>query len=134
MSRIGKKPIKIPENVNVEIEDQKVKISGPKGEMIQKIHPEIKVEIKDGDILIFPRSNSLSKKTGAFWGLYRTLIYNKIIGVTKGFEKKLEIRGVGYKALVEDGDLVLNVGFSPPGKVKGSKGINFSVDKNIVTV
>lgn len=134
MSRIGKKPIEIPKNVNVEIEGQEVKISGPKGEIIQKIRPEIKIEIKDGNILVSPRKNSLSKKTRAFWGLYRTLIHNGTIGVTKGFEKKLEIRGVGYKALVEDGDIVLNIGFSHLVKIKGPEGIDFSVDKNIITV
>ena len=134
MSRIGKKPIKIPENVNVEIEDQKMKISGPKGEMIQKIHPEIKAEIIDGSILIFPKKDSLSKKTRAFWGLYRTLIYNRIIGVTEGFEKKLEMKGVGYKAIIEDGNLVLSVGFSHPVKIRDPEGINLSVDKNIITV
>ena len=134
MSRVGKKPIKIPENVNIEIEDQKIKISGPKGEMIQKIHPEIKVEIKDGSILVFPQKDSLSKKTRAFWGLYRTLIYNRIIGVTEGFEKKLEMRGVGYKAIIEDGNLILSVGFSHPVKIRDPEGINLSVEKNIITV
>ncbi len=134
MSRIGKKPIEIPENVNIEIEGQEVKVSGPKGEIIQKIRPEIKVEIKDGNILVFPQKDSLSKKTRAFWGLYRTLIYNGVIGVTKGFEKKLEIKGVGYKALIEGEDIVLNVGFSHPVKIKGPEGINFSVEKNIITV
>lgn len=134
MSRVGKKPIKIPENVKIEIEGQEVKISGPKGKMIQKIHPEIKVEIKDGNILVFPKKDSLSKRTRAFWGLYRTLIYNKIIGVTEGFEKKLEIQGVGYKASVEGDGLVLNLGFSHPVKIEGFEEITFSVDKNIITV
>jgi len=132
MSRIGKKPIKIPESVKVEVEDQKVKISGPKGELVQEVRPEIKVEIKEGEILLSPRRES--NKSRAFWGLYRTLISNKILGVTEGFEKKLEIQGVGYRASVEGEGLVLNIGFSHPVEIKSPEGITFSVDKNIITV
>lgn len=132
MSRIGKKPIKIPESVKVEVEDQTVKISGPKGELVQEIRPEIKVEIKEGEILVSLQRES--NKSRAFWGLYRTLIFNKIVGVTEGFEKKLEIQGVGYKASVEGEGLVLNIGFSHPVEIKGPEGITFSVDKNIITV
>ncbi len=134
MSRIGKQPIKIPENVNVEIENQEIKISGPKGQIIQQVRSEIKVEIKDGMISVFPKKESFPKKTRAFWGLYRALIYNIIIGVTEGFEKKLEIKGVGYKAAVENEELILNVGFSHPVKIKKPEGIDFSVEKNIVTI
>jgi len=132
MSRIGKKPIKIPESVKVEVEDQKVKISGPKGELVQEVRPEIKVEIKEGEILVSPQRES--NKSRAFWGLYRTLIFNKIVGVTEGFEKKLEIQGVGYRASVEGEGLVLNIGFSHPVEIKSPEGITFSVDKNIITV
>ena len=121
MSRIGKQPIKIPENVNVEIESQEIKISGPKGQIVQQVRPEIKVEIKDGMISVFPKKESFSKKTRAFWGLYRALIYNIIVGVTEGFEKKLEIKGVGYKAAVENEELILNVGFSHRLKSKSQK-------------
>lgn len=133
MSRIGKKPITIPENVKVEIEGQNLKVSGPKGELKQFIHPEIKVEVKDGKILVSPKSE-LSKKGRGLWGLYRALIFNMVEGVAKGFEKKLEIEGVGYKAAVEQDGLVLNVGFTNPIKIKKAEGINFSVDKNVITV
>jgi large subunit ribosomal protein L6 len=136
MSRVGKKPIKIPEKVSLEIEDQKLKISGPRGELELKIHPAIKVEIKDGKIFVlFQKDRSQEfKKMRALWGLSRTLIYNGIIGVTEGFEKKLEIEGVGYRASIENENLILNVGLSHPIKIKSPEGIKFSVEKNIITV
>ena len=133
MSRIGKKPIEIPQGVKTEISDKEIKVSGPKGELKQFIHHEIKVESKDGKILISPRSE-LSKRGRGLWGLYRALISNMVEGVTKGFEKKLEIEGVGFKANVEGDTLVLNLGFTNPIKIKKEDGINFLVEKNVVTV
>jgi len=132
MSRIGKKPILIPPGVDVKIEDNLVVIKGPKGELFQKIRPEIKIEIKEGKIFVSPKIET--KKTKAFWGLTRTLLFNMIKGVVEGYEKKLQIEGLGYKAEIEGGNLVLRVGFSHPVKVEAPKGIKFSVDKNIITV
>ena len=132
MSRIGKKPIPIPENVEVKIEDQKVIVKGPKGELQRDVRPEIKVEKKDNQILITPAKET--KKTKAFWGLTRTLIFNMVKGVTEGYEKKLEIQGIGYRAGLEGEDLVLQVGYSHPIKIKKQEGISFSVEKNIITV
>ncbi len=132
MSRIGKKPIEMPEGVEVKIEDNMVTVKGPKGELQKEIRPEIKVEIKDNEILVSPEKET--KRTKAFWGLSRTLISNMIEGVTKGYEKKLEIQGVGYKANLEGEDLVLQVGFSHPTNIKKPEGIEFSVEKNIITV
>ena len=132
MSRIGKKPIEIPQGVEIDIKDGQVLVKGPKGELKKEIRPEIKVEKKDNQILVFPGKET--KKTNAFWGLSRTLISNMIEGVEKGFEKKLEIQGVGYRANVEGEDLVLNVGYSHPVKIKKPEGINFSVEKNIIVV
>ena len=109
MSRIGKKIIEIPQGVKVEIADKEIKVSGPKGELKQYIHPEIKVESKDGKISVFPKTE-LSKKGRGLWGLYRALIANMVTGVSKGFEKKLEIEGVGFKANVDGDTLVLNLG------------------------
>lgn len=136
MSHIGKKPIKIPNNVNVEIEGQQVKISGPKGQIIQELHPEIKTEIKEGEIFVLPAKNQivLSKKVKALQGLFRSLLQNGIIGVSQGFEKKLEMIGIGYKAKVENNNLVLNVGFTHPLIITCPEGIDFSVEKNIITV
>lgn len=133
MSRIGKKLIEIPQGVKVEISDKEIKVLGPKGELKETIHPEIKVEEKDGNIFVAPKSE-LSKKGRGLWGLYRALIFNMVEGVSKGFEKKLEIEGVGFKANVEGDDLVLKLGFSNPVKIKKIEGVNFSVEKNVITV
>ena len=132
MSRVGKKPILIPENVEVKIEGQKVIIKGPKGELSREIRPEIKVEVKGNQIFVFPKEET--KKTKAFWGLTRTLLANMIKGVTEGYEKKLEIEGLGFKALVEGEDLKLLVGFTHPVAIKAPQDIKFSVEKNVITV
>lgn len=132
MSRVGKKPILIPENVEVKIEGQKVIIKGPKGELSREIRPEIKVEVKGSQIFVLPKEET--KKTKAFWGLTRTLLANMIKGVTEGYEKKLEIEGLGFKALVEGEDLKLLVGFTHPVKIKAPQGISFRVTRNEITV
>lgn len=132
MSRIGKKPILIPENVEVKIEGQKVIVKGPKGELSKEIRPEIKVEIKEGKILVSPQRET--KQTKAFWGLTRTLLANAIEGVTVGFEKKLQIEGLGFRANLEEDNLVLKVGFTNPIKLKTPEGIRFSIEKNIIIV
>ena len=133
MSRIGKKPIEIPQGVKIETTDREIKVSGPKGELKQAIHPEIKVEIKDNMILVSPKGQ-LSKKGRGLWGLYRALISNMVEGVSKGFEKKLEIEGVGFKANVDGDSLVLNVGFTNPIRIQKIDGVNFLVEKNIITI
>jgi len=133
MSRIGKKLIEIPQGVKVEIADREIKVSGPKGELKQAIHPEIKVELKDNKIYVSPKSE-LSKKGRGLWGLYRALISNMVEGVSTGFSKKLEIEGVGFKANVEGENLVLNLGFTNPIKIEKIPGVSFLVEKNIITV
>jgi large subunit ribosomal protein L6 len=133
MSRIGKKLIEIPQGVKVEIAEKEIKVSGPKGELKQFIHPEIKVESRDGKIFVSPKTE-LSKKGRGLWGLYRALISNMVEGVSRGFEKKLEIEGVGFKANVEGDNLVLNLGFTNPIKIQKIPGVSFSVEKNVVTV
>jgi large subunit ribosomal protein L6 len=132
MSRIGKKPIEIPKGIEVKIEGDLVKIKGPKGELSQKIRPEIKVEIKEEKIFVSPQIET--KKTKAFWGLTRTLLANNVKGVIEGYEKKLQIEGLGYKAEIEGENLILRAGFSHPVKIKAPSGIKFSVDKNIITI
>lgn len=132
MSRIGKKHIIIPEDVEVNISNNKVSVKGPKGELERYIRPEIKIEKKDNRIIVAPDKET--KRTNALWGLSRTLIFNMIEGVTKGYEKKLEIQGVGYKANLEGEDLILNVGFSHPVKIEKVEGIKFETEKNIITV
>ncbi len=133
MSRIGKKLIEIPSTVKVELDGQNVKVTGPKGELSSIIHRDITAEIKDGKLFVIPKRN-LSKKAKGLWGLYRALIFNMVEGVQNGFEKKLEIEGVGYKAALQGEELVLNLGFVNPVKIKKPEGINFAVEKNVITV
>ena len=132
MSRIGKKQIEIPKGVEVKIEDGKVIVKGPKGELSQEIRPELGIEIKEKEIFVSPKIET--KKTNAFWGLTRTLIANMVKGVVEGYEKKLELQGLGYKVNLEGEGLVLQVGFSHSVKVAAISGIKFSVEKNIITV
>ena len=145
MSRVGKKPIKIPEGVTVDITDNKVRVKGPKGELSQEIRSEIKVEIKEDEITLIPRSARRkssedeiiveSKKDKAFWGLYRSLIANMVEGVVKGYEKKLEIEGLGFKVAMQGEDtLILHVGYSHTVDIKNPEGIKFAVEKNVITV
>jgi len=132
MSRIGKKPIKIKERVEAELEQDQIKIKGPKGELSQKIPSEIKIELRKGKIFVRPAVET--KRTSSLWGLTRTLIANMVKGVTDGFEKKLQIEGVGFKADMEGDNLVLKVGFTHPVKIAPGENIKFSVEKNIITV
>ncbi len=127
MSRIGKKLIEMPQGVNAIMTAGFLTVSGPKGELKREINPEVKVEIKDGKIFV-------SSKRGNLWGLYRALIANMVEGTSKGFERKLEIEGIGFKAGVEGDNLVLNLGFSNPVKVEKPAGIDFKVEKNVITV
>jgi large subunit ribosomal protein L6 len=133
MSRIGKKPIEIADGVKVEVLANEVKVSGPKGELKQTLRPEIKVQVQDKQVLVAP-VRELPKKGRGLWGLYRALIANMVEGVSKGFEKKLEIEGVGFKAAATGDKLVLNLGFVNPVEIKKPEGITFLVEKNIVTV
>lgn len=132
MSRIGKKPITIPDGVEVKIEGQKIIIKGPKGQLEREIRPEVGVEIKNGKILLFPKLES--KITKALWGTFRQHIFNMVKGVTEGFKKELEIEGIGYRAELEGETLVLRVGFSHPVKISPPSGIKIDVAKNIITV
>ena len=132
MSRVGKRPIEIPQGVEVTISDDEVKIKGPKGILERKMRPEVKVEVKEDKIFVSPKTKT--KKTKAFWGLTRALLANMVKGVYEGFEKKLEIQGLGYRAQLKGNDLELFVGFSHPVIVKAPEGISFKVEKNIITV
>jgi len=135
MSRIGKKPILIPQSVDVKIEGSKVAVKGPKGEISREFRPEIKIEAKDDKILIQPLSEKAGlKEVKSLFGLTRRLIANMVEGVTVGFEKKLEIGGVGFKAEVSGDELILYVGFSHPVKLKIPKEIKVSIEKNIILV
>lgn len=132
MSRIGKKPIPIPSGVTVTIQGNLAMVRGPKGELKRDIHSDIALEVGDNTVLLNPRRET--KKTSALWGLSRTLVANMVEGVTKGFEKKLEIEGIGYRVALEGDTLVFQLGFSHPVRFKAPEGISFKVEKNTITV
>ncbi len=132
MSRIGKKEIIIPAGVEVTINGEDITVKGPKGTLTMKSLPEILVEKKENEIHFTPKKEDL--KSRAFWGLVRTLVSNMVEGVTKGFEKKMEINGVGFKAAVEGKKLILSVGLSHTVDIPAPEGIEFKVEKNVITV
>jgi len=133
MSRIGKQPVIIPEEVDVKYADNIIVVKGPKGELKQAVLPEVKLEISDKEIIVSVERPKL-KKQRSYWGLYQRLISNMIIGVTEGFEKKLEMVGVGYKAQVQGKKLILNVAFSHPVEFPIAEGLTITVEKNIITI
>jgi large subunit ribosomal protein L6 len=125
MSRIGRAPIEIPSGVDITIDGTKVTVKGPRGTLEQTFHPEMKIT-KDGDIVTVERPNDEGFYRGLH-GLTRTLVANMVEGVTKGFEKSLEIIGVGYRATPKGKDLELAVGYSHPVPIKAPEGIEFEV-------
>jgi large subunit ribosomal protein L6 len=133
MSRIGRQPITIPEEVEVKVVSGKVTVKGPKGELSQDIHRWVKVEQK-GNQLIVSVKNPEEEKQKSLWGLFRRLIDNMIRGVTEGFSRQLEISGIGYKATVTGDALILHLGHSHPIEYKIPQGIEIKVEKNVITV
>ncbi len=128
MSRIGKKPIEIPSGVEVKVENNVVTVKGPKGTETVAYRDEVKVSVADNHIIVEP--NSDDRKTGALHGLFRTLIANAVEGVSKGFEKKLEIVGVGYRANMEGSNLNMALGYSHPVLIVPPAGITLAVEAN----
>ncbi len=112
MSRIGKKPIEIPKGVTINQSGNSLKIKGPKGELESNFHPNIKIEIKDNEVIV-TRPNDL-KQNRALHGLTRALIQNMVLGVNEAYTKTLDIVGVGYRAELKGKNLLLNIGFSHP--------------------
>ena len=110
MSKVGKLPVALPAGVTINVADGVITVKGPKGELSQKISNTIKVEVKDGEVVLTTLDDS--KQTNAFHGLYRNLIHNMVVGVTTGFSKSLVITGVGYRAEVQGKILMLNLGYS----------------------
>ena len=123
MSRIGKKPIEIPQGVEVTIEGVKVTVKGPKGTLTQEFLPEVNIVKEENNIVVTVDS----EKNGNLHGLTRTLINNMVIGVTQGFEKALEINGIGYRAQKQGKKLVMNLGYSHPVEVEEIEGITIDV-------
>lgn len=136
MSRIGRKPITIPDKVDVKVNGSTVIVKGPKGELSQEIHPTMTLTFEGNELLI-TRPND-ERQARALHGLTRSLIANMVQGVTQGFEKKLEMIGVGYRANMKGKNLEIEVGYSHPVVVEPVDGIEFEVDTkskaNVITV
>jgi large subunit ribosomal protein L6 len=127
MSRIGKLPIKIPAGVKVHIEGSTVTIQGPKGQLQQTFDPNLKIQAQDGQITVTPPEAPGYK---ALHGLTRALINNMVIGVTNGYQRTLEVEGVGYRAELQGKNLVLSVGLAHQLTIEPPPGITFTVDKS----
>ena len=125
MSRIGRKPIEVPSTVSIAISPGRVQVNGPLGELSQIVPQRMKIEQNEGELLVTRPTERGEDR--ALHGLTRTLIANMVEGVTKGFEKRLEIQGVGYRAALRGTDLELSVGYSHPVTVKPRMGITFEV-------
>ncbi len=134
MSRIGRQPVAIPAGVEVKIaEGNNISVKGPKGTLERTLVPEMTVEVNGSEVVV-TRPNDL-KKMKSLHGLTRTLIYNMIVGVTEGYEKKLEINGVGYRAAKQGNKLVLSLGYSHPVEMEDPEGIESVVEgQNVIIV
>ena len=132
MSRIGKKPVVVPEKVTIAIADRKIDVKGPSGQLVFTHHEGVNVEKNDDKIIVTPVDSS--NKNRALWGLTRTLVNNMVVGVTDGFSKKLVFTGVGYKAAVSGSKLVLNLGYSHPIDYELPEGISAKVTKNEILI
>ena len=128
LSRIGRKPIPIPSGVDVQIEFDGVTVKGPRGTLIQKYHPEVKVSVSDGQVLVERLSER--KFHHALHGLTRSLISNAITGVTDGYTKTLELMGVGYRVQEAGDGIILNVGYSHPVEIHPEEGVTMEVEGN----
>ena len=127
MSRIGKKSIAVPQGVTADVDGQTVTAKGPKGELQFNVNHEVLVRLEDGEIAVEPRTQA--KTARSKWGMSRTRIANIVEGVTKGFEKKLEISGVGYRAALQGRNLQLALGFSHDVVYETPQGVTISVPK-----
>jgi len=127
MSRIGLKPIAVPDKVSVSVENSVVTVKGPKGELVQPIHRNLSVSQEDGQVSVSRPNNHRTNRSQH--GLARTLIQNMVVGVTEGHKKVLEIRGVGYRATLAGNKLNLAMGYSHPVEIVAPNGINFEVSQ-----
>jgi large subunit ribosomal protein L6 len=132
MSRIGKMPISVPTSVTVDVQDGTVRVKGPKGELARQVPGQISVVRDDGTLRVERSSDEPMQRS--LHGLTRSLIANMVVGVTDGFTRRLEVNGVGYRAAVSSGNLVLQVGFSHPVLVPAPPGISFTVQANAITI
>ncbi len=132
MSRIGKLPVIIPDGVTITVDNDAIVVKGPKGELRTPLLDRTKVKVQEGEVIV--SRNNDEKMSKAQHGLVRSLINNMVIGVTKGFEKKLEVNGVGFRVSGGGQNLDMSLGFSHPVKYKAPEGVNITVDKMNITV
>lgn len=133
MSKLAKIPVNIQEGVNISFENDIIKVNGPKGNLSFRIPKGVDVREKDGRLIVSLKDRN-NQELGPSLGLTRAVISNMVTGVSTGFEKQLELSGVGYRAQVAGSDLNISVGFSHPIKIAQIEGLNFSVAENIITV
>ncbi len=126
MSRVGRMPIQLPEGVTAKIDGPRVEIKGPKGELMREFHAAMKFKLEDGVLTVERPSDEPQMR--ALHGLTRALANNMVLGVSEGFEKTLQIEGVGYRPELEDETLILHLGFSHPVHIPPPQGISFDVD------
>jgi len=127
MSRVGKKPVAIPSGVTATVEGQTVKVKGPKGALQVVLHKEVSAKVENGGVHVDPRNDT--QEARAMWGTYRALVAKVIEGVTKGYERKLEITGVGYRAAVQGRNLQLQLGYAHDIAYTIPEGVTIAVPK-----
>lgn len=132
LSRIGKLPIEIPSGVTITVDSGNVTVEGPKGKLVQFITPAVNVKVEDGKFTVEPKDES--KAARAQHGLMRALVNNMVIGVTKGYEKRLEVKGVGFRVASSNNELTMSLGFSHEVKFKAPEGITLTNEKMIIVV
>jgi len=133
MSRVGKKPLAIPAGVDVNVNDGTVSVKGPKGQLSLAVDPRVIVAVEGGELNVSVKDPEHVKQR-ALWGLTRRLIENMVVGVSKGYEKKLEVNGIGFKVALSGKTLKLDVGFSHDVDYVVPEGITATVEKNLITV
>lgn len=141
MSKIGKLPIEIKNGVNISIDGKKVDVTGPKGNLSWVIPEGIEAKISEDKLIVsenknksFEKEKKNTKNRNALFGLTRAIIMNMVTGVTSGFEKKLELSGVGYRAQLAGSDLILSLGFSHPVKIEAVPGVEFKIAENVISI
>jgi len=132
MSRIGKLPVTIPETVEVSASNGVIIVKGPKGELKREFPRDIKIELKENEVLVAPKGES--KTARAMHGTWRALIANMVKGVLEGWSKQLELVGTGYRAEGSENNLVLAIGYSHPVEMKAPEGIKFNIQKTLITI
>jgi large subunit ribosomal protein L6 len=130
MSRVGKKPIEISDKIKITYSDRILTVSGDKGTLTQTIHPDVNLNIEDKSLTVTIENKD--KKTRSLWGMTRALVANMVTGVSKGFERSLEINGIGYRAEMNGKNILFNLGYSHPIDFPLPEGISAVIEKNII--